>query len=81
MSHLAKAAGQKSRILVIDHIVSPVEIKSEGPTAAESLAALTGKTEYVPIQPPPYIPSNFGMANLFPLELSVTMTAAFNGEC
>ncbi|EPQ51857.1 S-adenosyl-L-methionine-dependent methyltransferase [Gloeophyllum trabeum ATCC 11539] len=50
----------KSTLLIIDPLLSPATISSEGPSARVSLAALHAESKYRPVPPPPYIPSGFG---------------------
>ncbi|KZT42315.1 S-adenosyl-L-methionine-dependent methyltransferase [Sistotremastrum suecicum HHB10207 ss-3] len=96
LSQIAKAAGPKSRILVIDNIVTPVHTAStstqngsatpassssdeeEQSVIVKELEALSGKKTYTPIAPPPFVPANFGVSSLFPLQLGVSMEAALN---
>lgn len=45
----------------------------------KQLEALSGQKNYTPIAPPPFVPANFGISSLFPLQLGVSMEAALNG--
>ncbi|EPQ51860.1 S-adenosyl-L-methionine-dependent methyltransferase [Gloeophyllum trabeum ATCC 11539] len=50
----------KSKLLIIDPLLSPATLSREGLSANESLAMLQGKNHYDPVPPPPFIPRDFG---------------------
>ncbi|KZT22265.1 S-adenosyl-L-methionine-dependent methyltransferase [Neolentinus lepideus HHB14362 ss-1] len=70
--------GGKSQMLIIDSINSPVIVNGEGPSARESLAVLEGQTRYIPIEPPPFIPQDFGMTGTIGHQVNVCLIANCN---
>ncbi|KZT22254.1 S-adenosyl-L-methionine-dependent methyltransferase [Neolentinus lepideus HHB14362 ss-1] len=68
----------KSQLLITDPIIRPVIVKGEGPSAKESFAALEGQPRYVPIEPPPFIPEDFGMAGRIGNQVNIGLIASCN---
>jgi len=80
LKHLANCAGPNSKIIIIEHTVKSGVTSPSGPSAKEVLGAIDDKATYKPIQPVPYVPESFGMANNFPLSISFSMNALFNSS-
>ncbi|TFK53111.1 S-adenosyl-L-methionine-dependent methyltransferase [Heliocybe sulcata] len=68
----------KSRMLIIDPIIPPVLVNSEGPNARQSLTALEGQTRYTPVQPPPFVPQDFGMNRRIAHQVNICLIALCN---
>ncbi|OCH89292.1 S-adenosyl-L-methionine-dependent methyltransferase [Obba rivulosa] len=78
LANLAAAAGTKSRILIIDSVITLCTTFTSRSTQATELDDLRAATEYRPITPPPYIPSNFGASAMMPLALGVHLMGVLN---
>jgi len=80
LKHLADAAGPKSKILVIDNVITPCVTVKEGIDVQANLNSVDSSTTYEPISAPSYVPANFGRAAKFSLTMSVIMMAGFNAS-
>ncbi|TFK53077.1 hypothetical protein OE88DRAFT_1627124 [Heliocybe sulcata] len=68
----------KSKLLVIDSLVYPVTVSSDGRDIRTSLDALSGKDQYVPIPPPPFLPQEYGDNRQLAHNLNVCLLAFCN---
>jgi len=80
LTHLANAAGPKSKIIIFEHLLQPNVIAAEGAPAKEGLASIDDSSPYVPIKSIPFVPSTFGRASNLPLSLSLTMNTLYNAS-
>ncbi|TFK53079.1 S-adenosyl-L-methionine-dependent methyltransferase [Heliocybe sulcata] len=68
----------KSKLFVINSLLSAVTVSRDGPPAKESLEALKRQDTYTPISPPPFIPKEFGDNRLTAHALDACVMAICN---
>ncbi|KZT19768.1 S-adenosyl-L-methionine-dependent methyltransferase [Neolentinus lepideus HHB14362 ss-1] len=68
----------KSVLLIVDTIIQPGVMSSSGPAAKDSLKSQDKSQAYKPIQPPPFIPVDFGDASRISHQINVALTAMCN---
>lgn len=67
----------QSELLVIDTVIQPGVISSNGRALADSLSQ-TRKDAYAPVPPPPFVPVDFGEASRIQHQVNVALTAMCN---
>ncbi|TFK53266.1 S-adenosyl-L-methionine-dependent methyltransferase [Heliocybe sulcata] len=74
----ALQASPKSVLLIVDTIIQPGTLSPSGPPAKDSLASKSRGGAYKPIQPPPFIPADFGEASRISHQVNVALTSMCN---
>ncbi|KAJ3517879.1 hypothetical protein NLJ89_g240 [Agrocybe chaxingu] len=77
IKHIKDVLNENSCLLIIDTVILPAVVSSEGPELVQSLLALN-KNVYQPAPPPPFVPADFGEASRMQHQVNVALTALCN---
>ncbi|OBZ67746.1 Demethylsterigmatocystin 6-O-methyltransferase [Grifola frondosa] len=81
LTHIAQAAGPKSRILIVENILATPTMDVERKDGEElTLDELVGAEDYRPLTPPSYIPSDFGAASQMQKVLALYIMGLLNAQ-
>ncbi|KIK07236.1 hypothetical protein K443DRAFT_627000 [Laccaria amethystina LaAM-08-1] len=77
LKHIRDVLTEDSRLLIIDTVIQPAVVSSEGQELVQSLLKLN-KNVYEPVPPPQFIPVDFGEASRIQHQINVALTALCN---
>ncbi|KAJ7982927.1 S-adenosyl-L-methionine-dependent methyltransferase [Mycena polygramma] len=83
LKNTAQAAGPEARFLIVEAIPQPSGFTTKEQNCRDSVGALDafiGVTDYEPLTPPPFVPSNFGANAKMHMALGVHMMGVFNAS-
>jgi hypothetical protein len=78
LKNITSAASPGSKVLIIETVSIPSTISSTPISQGTTLDDIKGSKEHKPLDPPPYIPGNFGTVAQVSLTLGVHMMGSFN---
>ncbi|PPQ79396.1 hypothetical protein CVT25_002666 [Psilocybe cyanescens] len=77
IKHIRDVLNEDSCLLIIDTVIQPGVVSSEGQDLVQSLLTLN-KNVYQPVPPPEFIPVDFGEASRIQHQINVALTALCN---
>ncbi|KAF9526425.1 S-adenosyl-L-methionine-dependent methyltransferase [Crepidotus variabilis] len=77
IKHIKDVLNEDSCLLIIDTVIQPAVVSSEGTELNKALQSLN-KNVYQPVSPPPFVPVDFGEASRIQHQINVALTALCN---
>ncbi|KAH8830153.1 S-adenosyl-L-methionine-dependent methyltransferase [Flagelloscypha sp. PMI_526] len=77
LKHIRDVLNPNSALLIIDTVIQPGTISSNGVEFKDSIAKLP-KNAYAPVSPPPFIPTDFSEASRIQHQINVALTCLCN---